>query len=368
MFALWQMHIELQSMKNTTDKNLSLRLQLPDLLKGVAVLLMIQVHLVELFAKPEIFESALGRWSLFLGGPPAAPVFMAVMGYFLAKGNKSFIQLIYRGFKLLIWGFLLNIGLNANLFYHIFMDKVQANPMHYLFGVDILFLAGLSVITVAVFRLFFADKVFYWAVLMLIAAAIFPYMPAVNPKNSLLNYFLAYLYLPVSWSYFPLFPWLSYVLAGYIFYLLKTGHFYLDLNLKVRLIILFILILLIGLTFSWSAEISHNLQAYYHHGVIYFLWVLLFMAGWAIILQMAANFRLTEYPLRYLVWIGQNVTAFYVFQWLIIGNLATVFLNSSGLPGLAGWFVAITLATTILVFVWNIAKVSYHQKQKAAIM
>ena len=54
-----------------------------DLLKGMAVLAMIQVHLMELFARQEVYDSLTGKISLFLGGIPAAPVFMAVMGYFL---------------------------------------------------------------------------------------------------------------------------------------------------------------------------------------------------------------------------------------------------------------------------------------------
>jgi len=41
---------------------------------------MVQVHIMELFARQDIFEDTVGKISLFFGGPPAAPVFMAVMG------------------------------------------------------------------------------------------------------------------------------------------------------------------------------------------------------------------------------------------------------------------------------------------------
>ncbi|PJB59375.1 MAG: hypothetical protein CO098_03725, partial [Bacteroidetes bacterium CG_4_9_14_3_um_filter_41_19] len=97
-----------------------MRVRTPDLLKGMAVILMIQVHLIELFATQEIYDSFFGQLLLFLGGPPAAPVFMAVMGYFLAFSKRGLLFDVKRGFKLIIWGFALNIGLNLNLFFHIY--------------------------------------------------------------------------------------------------------------------------------------------------------------------------------------------------------------------------------------------------------
>ena len=71
-----------------------------DLLKGFAVLFMIQVHIMEQFATPDIFNSSIGKISMFLGGPPCAPVFMAVMGYFLAKSSRPFIYFLKRALAL----------------------------------------------------------------------------------------------------------------------------------------------------------------------------------------------------------------------------------------------------------------------------
>ena len=117
-----------------------------DLLKGWAVVFMIQVHIVELFALQEIYESTLGSLLLFIGGPPAAPVFMAVMGYYIAKGNKSTLANIVRGAKLIGLGFILNVALNAHLLIKIYSGTIVINPGPYLFGADILILAGLSII------------------------------------------------------------------------------------------------------------------------------------------------------------------------------------------------------------------------------
>ena len=65
------------------------RLELPDIVRGLAVVFMVQVHLTELFVTQDIYNSAFGKISLFLGGIPAAPVFMVMMGYFLAFVKKN---------------------------------------------------------------------------------------------------------------------------------------------------------------------------------------------------------------------------------------------------------------------------------------
>jgi hypothetical protein len=65
-----------------------------DLLKGLAVLLMIQVHIMEQFVSSDTYNSLIGKASMFLGGPPCAPVFLAVMGYFLAITAKPFLYFL----------------------------------------------------------------------------------------------------------------------------------------------------------------------------------------------------------------------------------------------------------------------------------
>ena len=59
----------------------SSRIKTADLLKGIAAILMIQVHIIELFATNDISESTAGKFLLFLGGPAVAPVFIILLGY-----------------------------------------------------------------------------------------------------------------------------------------------------------------------------------------------------------------------------------------------------------------------------------------------
>jgi len=125
------------------------RFPLPDLLKGFAILFMVQIHIMELFIDYAGRESLFGKIIMFLGGPFTAIIFMIVMGYFIAKNKKSTAQNLVRGFKVFFVGLLLNIGLNFHLLLKIKFAGWKFNPLEYIFGVDILYLAGLSIIFLA---------------------------------------------------------------------------------------------------------------------------------------------------------------------------------------------------------------------------
>ena len=81
--------------------NKPLRNQTADLLKGIAVLLMIQVHVIELFSTDAINSSRIGHILLFLGGPPVAPVFAVIFGYYILR-NIYRIQSYYNNFYFII--------------------------------------------------------------------------------------------------------------------------------------------------------------------------------------------------------------------------------------------------------------------------
>lgn len=60
------------------------RLDAVDLARGLAVLFMILVHTLEVYAHPAVANSPFGETIKFFGGPPAAPVFMMLMGLFFS--------------------------------------------------------------------------------------------------------------------------------------------------------------------------------------------------------------------------------------------------------------------------------------------
>ncbi len=321
-----------------------------DLLKGVAVILMIQVHLTELFAHQDIYDSLLGRISLFLGGPPAAPVFMAVMGYYIAVSRRSTRQMIIRGIKLILLGLLLNIGLNFHLLVKIFTGAFQIDPLPYIFGVDILFLAGLSIISLAVMKKFFKFKLIPFIVFLIIVLAVQYLLQNIFLIRTE-NYFIAFFYgVGCWWSYFPLIPWLVYPVTGYLFFILRQQQFE-----KIRPYYNYVAAFAATVTFvffNYGLKVSADLPAYYHHGFVFYLYTLSFLIFWLFIINTIA--RLPENRLSgFLEWTGINVTAAYVIQWLIIGNTATAIYKTQGTVALVLWFFFIVALTSVGVLAWN---------------
>jgi len=318
-----------------------------DFLKGVAVILMVQVHLIELFAKQQIFESDIGSILLFLGGPPAAPVFMAVMGYFIAKGNSNISKSIIRGLKLIGGGLLLNFGLNFHLFIKIYNQTIVTSPWPYLFGVDILFLAGLSIILLSLFKRIFKNNPFPYVIIigLIFLTQLLPY-----PKElGTISYFNALFYSNVWWSYFPVIPWLAYPLTGYVFYLIEPqiNNFIKSNNYKI--IILSITSIFLIFSISYGIIVAANLHLYYHHDAIYYLFVLNFMIFWSVLSSIITSL-LSNVITDFIEWMGKNVTVFYVIQWLIIGNIATALYKTQSGIQLTTWFLGIVFFTSFLTF------------------
>jgi hypothetical protein len=310
------------------------------------------VHLFELFARQEVYDSLIGKMALFLGGPPAAPVFMAAMGYFLAHTRKTTAQLIFRGIKLFFGGLFLNIGLNLHLLIRIYQGKLQLNPLEYIFGVDIFLLAGLSMIVIALLRLIFRQHFWGYLLLAFLIAFITPSFPDFPGENSPLKYLFACIGGTYRWSYFPLLPWLAYPLLGYSFYLLNKQ--FLAERIKPGQKIILTILLGIGFAFSaeYATEISTALPRYYHHGIVFFGWTTLFLIFWSLLAAMLEHDFGHFSSFRYTKWLGRHVTAAYVFQWLIIGNTATAIFKTQGLAEVILWFIGIMLLTSLLVYLW----------------
>lgn len=322
------------------------RNQLPDLLKGVAVVLMIQVHLTEVFANLEFFGSTPGRISLFLGGFPAAPVFMVIMGWF-SFTTKPLLVEMRRALKLLITGLLLNALLNANLFITMASGELQVDGWAYLFGADILFLAGLSLAIGSLLKRAFQSR---WWLLLLSATMVAGFTPLVSshvPADGAWRYIRPLLADGYAWwSYFPLFPWLSYVLAGMAASGLRQQwpRWWAMLCSTPAKIAVFV-VFLAGSGYGW--QVSTNLETYYHHGLLFFLWALAAVGASVYFWDYAGRW----FPdINRLAWVGRNVTSIYIIQWILIGNLGTWLYRSQSGAALIIWFMLILLVTFGAVF------------------
>lgn len=328
------------------------RLGIPDLIKGVAVILMVQVHLTELFARPDFYASLAGKVSLFLGGPPAAPAFMAVMGFFLAYKKQPLARQIKRGLLLLALGFVLNIGMNLHLLIKIVSRSFQLDPWRYVFGVDILFLAGISIIVVALLQPLLKKRWALWLLLIPVVAMANRWLPVYGGEAEWPRYLQAYFWGYFSWSYFPFFPWFSYVLAGYFFHLIyeRFAHLF---TIKFRRIAGLFLLILIVATFAYGFRVAVLLEVYYHHSALFVAWTASFLLLWSLGLAALNELAGKTVVIKYLRWAGKNVTVFYVVQWLLIGNIATAIYRSQEWFTLPLWFIGVVGVSSLLVLVYR---------------
>ncbi len=322
-----------------------------DLLKGLAVILMIQVHILEQFAVDELHQTLIGTISLFLGGPPAAPVFLAVMGWFAIRSTKPVVAHVRRGLLLFAGGILLNAGLNANLLLSIYSGRFDLDPLAFLFGADILPLAGLSIILLAIIPKSFRNPV----ILTLLAAAVAapaPYLAGTGTESAF-RYVTPFLWGEQWWSYFPLFPWFSYVLLGAAAErFLRNDSASKTISRPVRLIAACILSIVLISTHSFAVPHIVDLPAYYHHGILLMIWITAFLVVWTFTVHIVEGHAGTTMPVRYLKWLGRNVTSAYVFQWLLIGNIATEIYRTQDLTSSLMWFAGICAVTSLSVMVF----------------
>lgn len=333
--------------------NLNSRLLLPDLLKGIAVVMMVQVHLTELFALPAFYESPVGSLSLFMGGPPAAPVFMAVMGYFVARKAVPPLSLLMRGIKLIMLGLLLNIGLNFNLLIRFSQGKIIGiDPWTYVFGVDILFLAGISLMVFAGLKVLLKKNLLFWLITLLITILASSQLSIFASENRSVLFIQSFFTGVTSWSYFPFFPWFSYPLAGYIFYLLSKQYHLVRLN-NFMGIIWIVLLLALSISFLFGFKTSINLSAYYHHEYLFVIWVFGFLIWWTISWYYLVKKIPDNHVFRYLQFCGKNVTVFYVIQWLLIGNIATELYRTQTTIQYLIWLLIILTISSLMTYFYT---------------
>jgi len=340
-------------LKTATSRN-----QTADSLKGLAVIFMIQVHIMEQFASIEANNSISGHIFYFLGGPFCAPVFIAVMGYFLASSRQSFTLSLKRGGVLFLLGILLNIGRSVHLLLNIFQGKYDLDPMHFIFGADILTLAGLSIVLIAVLQLISKKSLFLYLPLMLVFAISGNLFNTSLPTE---GFFLAYFAGNIDHSYFPLFPWFSYVLAGFVFKLIYDKyHNLLNPFTAVHWIMIALLSIVILIFTPYAFNISNELPTYYHHGFTFFLWMIGFLIIYVLLINYSTNRLSNSILIQYLSWTGKNVTVIYIIQWLIIGNIATAIFRTQNLFQSELWFLGITVFSCLLAYTYIKIKDYYH--------
>ena len=167
------------------------------------------------------------------------------------------------------------------------------------------------------------------------------------PDNNILKYTSAFFYGSTPWSYFPVFPWLAYPLAGMAVYQLQQRYDFSWLfAIKTKIIGSILFLIVIVFTIKYAITISSDLPSYYHHGLLFFSWTMAFLFFYTLgVIELNLHLGKTSI-FKYIKWLGKNVTLIYVIQWIIVGNIGTAIYKTVVSPLYIGLSVLGIIAVT----------------------
>jgi uncharacterized membrane protein len=318
---------------NMTSKKQNNRLLSIDLARGLAVFFMISVHTLEVFANQEVKNSVFGQIIAFLGGPPAAPVFMTLMGFSFIYSSKSELKpKLLRGFKIFLSGYVLNLlrgVIPFSLASYLNMDIAKTFPLDKLNAftiltiIDILQFAGIALMIMAVIQALKVNKYLILVSAFLISM-ISPFLWGIKIDLPIIDQVLELFWgdQPIEFSFiankiaFPVFPWLTFPLLG--MFLGETVKNSTDTN---RIFNYFglsgIFVLAISVTISFT-NYQYHFNDYYHSRQGAMLFMCGFVMGWLYLTKLVIDNIPTNSFFDLLFQWSKGVTNIYFIQWIII--------------------------------------------------
>jgi hypothetical protein len=304
-------------------------------MRGLAVLFMIAVHAQMLFTlKPETKE-LWGKIVLILGGAPAAPTFLYLMGFLIGvKPKGTWASLLPRALGILALGYLLNLTrFSLPLWLQI---PLKGDPVAGLFMIDILQLAA-----PAMLLLWFLHGRNQWLLAFLFVGIplLAPFLWGITSTPGVFDF----LWGNGELVFFTFFPWAAYPIFGLFAAKLPPQ----------RRLWIGALLFAGGVAVNYSIPRDSEIFSYYRTFPAQVFWMLGFCALWH---SAALKFvdRVPALVLKALTFFSENVTAAYVFSWLILSwAVAIPGYRSLRNEETLGVMVATTLLTALSIFAWK---------------
>lgn len=302
-----------------------------DLARGLAMLFMVMVHVQDTYGTDAVRRSVFGVIVEWLGSPPAAPVFMFLMGASTAYSSRATLgKGLRRGAEVFALGYLLNflrgslpllLALSLGI---IPVEELEGEtPFSLFLDVDILQFAGISLAVMALCRRY-APWPEAWvcgaAAIMLVSPFLWGHTTSIPGVHWILNHFWGSGGREVA---FPVFPWLCYPLLG-----MAWGRWFAaagDARGAFRIGFFAGLVLCLtgaGVTLTNPA---FHMGDYYRSGpgavLAYSGFVLCWLWCCATVVRVAPS----NPAFRLLLYWSRNVTVFYFIHWVVIGWGSLVF-------------------------------------------
>jgi len=209
-----------------------------DLLRGWAIIFMIEPHVFNTFLLPELKQTGWFGVVTFINGL-IAPAFLFVSGlvFEVSSGRKlddmrkfklPFWKKLWRIISIILIGYALHLPYKS---LSKIINKATPNQLQQFFAVDVLQCIGVGLLVLFALRLIIrSDRVYYYTLifLTLIVISISPIFWKIEFTNYMHPVFANY-FNRLNGSLFPLFSWIGFILIGAIFakYFLdaaKTGN------------------------------------------------------------------------------------------------------------------------------------------------
>ena len=197
-----------------------------DLLRGWAILIMIEVHVFNAFLLPELKQAGWFSVLTFINGL-VAPAFLFVSGFAfeVSSGSKlddmrkfklSFWKKLWRYFSIILIGYALHLP-----YYSLSKIISKATPaqLQSFYAVDVLQCIGAGLLVLFALRLIIrSDKIYLYSIIALLIIVM-----VISPifwKTDFSNYFhpvIANYFNRLNDSLFPVFPWINFIFIGAVF-------------------------------------------------------------------------------------------------------------------------------------------------------
>lgn len=296
-----------------------------DLAKGIAVFLMIVIHVIDFYGLPEVRFGAFGTAIKFALGWPAASLFVFVMGIFvgLSKTNDFRAQLT-RALSLFALGYLLNFArgtipmwLSIQIGLVSYEDVAPHTPLTELLVGDVFQFAGIALLICALLKQC-TKQVSLWiafgCAVIFSSYLVWDQYTQSNIINQVLKLFVGNEDAGIM---FPVFPWLAYPTFG-----MALGHY---MSLKYRESFNFaqcfklgFLCAILGLALTLSNPNFHIVTNLRSGPGIVILMTGIVMMFLYLVNKFTQRFKTSGLVTLLAFW-GKHVTTLYVIQWLLIG-------------------------------------------------
>lgn len=292
-----------------------------DFIRGLAVFFMVIVHVLGTYSSYDVQGSLFGEIIDFLGGPPAAPVFMFSMGvfYILSSKSNNLKDGVIRGLKLLLLGYLLSF-LRSDLLVLLDVNSAQIdylnpNGLFALWEVDILPFAGWAYILMSLIKNYF-KKPIWWLIIAVVIMLVSPVLWGISSNVKIIDWIFNYLWGAGEDVCFPIFGWLFYPLIGMIFGVCMKACSDIEALFK-SFFKLGLALLFVGSVITVT-NFEFHIGDYFRSGPGSIIWIIGFVFVWLWVSNKIINNIKENKFFNIIYYWGKKTTSIYFIHWILI--------------------------------------------------